>query len=70
MTTAETIRAARHARGMTQERLAALCGWARTYQVRLETGKVQNPRTDTIRRIAQALGMSVAAFWSYQPIEE
>ena len=66
MIVADTIRAARKSRSMTQERLAALCGWARTYQVRLETGRVAEPRTDTIRTIAKSLGMSVPDFWSYQ----
>lgn len=51
---AYNLRRARHLRGMTQERLAALCGMSRTSIVNLETCR-QNPTVHSLRLMAEAL---------------
>jgi transcriptional regulator with XRE-family HTH domain len=50
----DRVRAARLARGDSQERLAELAGLHRTYVGHIERGAV-TPTLDTIVRIAQAL---------------
>jgi XRE family transcriptional regulator, regulator of sulfur utilization len=54
------VRALRDAKGLTQEALAECSGLHRVYLAQLEAGRNQNPRLDTLRRLAKALGVSVA----------
>jgi transcriptional regulator with XRE-family HTH domain len=55
----ERIRALRHDRGLSQERLAELAGVHRTYLSSLERGE-RNVSLDNIYAIAEALGVSPA----------
>lgn len=54
----ESVRRARHARGWSQERLAAESGLDRTYISGVERG-VRNPSLLSQERIALALGLSL-----------
>lgn len=59
----EAVRAARTARGWSQERLAAESGLDRTYISGLERG-VRNPALSTQERVAKALGVTIGALLS------
>lgn len=48
----------RLASGMSQETFADQCGFARSYQSRIERGGA-NPSLDAIERLAVALGVEV-----------
>jgi transcriptional regulator with XRE-family HTH domain len=54
------VRALREAKAFTQEELAERSGLHRVYLAQLESGRNHNPRLDTLRRLAKALGVSVA----------
>lgn len=56
MTTAELLRAARQARGITQAELARLTGLARSHVCNLERN-ANTPTLDTAVRLARALGL-------------
>lgn len=49
----------RRARGLTQQELAEASGVARSHLARIERGEVDEPRPDTLRRLADALGVEV-----------
>lgn len=53
---ARRVRAAREAKGLSQEKLAKLVGTKQPSIARLESGKVV-PRLDLLERIASAVGM-------------
>lgn len=53
------IRQARKARGLTQQQLAQAAGIAQSYVSMIESGAWGNVTTDTLERIALALGMTV-----------
>ena len=55
----DRVRELREARGLTQEALASRAGLHRVYLAQLEIGRNDNPRLDTLRRLAQALGVSL-----------
>lgn len=50
----------RKARGLTQQALAVKAGLSPGYLARLEVG-MQDPRASTLRKLARALGVPVAA---------
>ena len=50
--------------GMTQEMLADASGVSRTTINGLESGKITKARTETIRQIAHALGLTMDALFS------
>jgi transcriptional regulator with XRE-family HTH domain len=52
-----TVREARQRKKMTQDDLAKASGLDQTTISDLETGRNTNPRLDTIRRLAKALGI-------------
>lgn len=52
-----TVREARQRKRMTQDDLAEASGLDQTTISDLETGRNTNPRLDTIRRLAKALGI-------------
>ena len=56
MTVGERIRAARKAQGLTQKQLGEKCGIAEPTIRRYELGKL-NPKPDTLKKIAKALGV-------------
>ena len=57
------IRYARLAKGMTQEELSKLSGVSRATIIGLESGKITNAKTETLRKIASALGVTVDALF-------
>ncbi len=59
----QNVRAARLKAGLTQEGLAERTGMARPNIARVESGR-HATSTDTLRRIAKALGVAVAALLS------
>ena len=59
MTVGENIKAIRKKKGITQKKLGELCGIAESNIRKYENGK-QNPKIETIDKIASALGVSIA----------
>jgi tetratricopeptide (TPR) repeat protein/transcriptional regulator with XRE-family HTH domain len=57
----DLVRSARHEAGLTQEELSAASGVSVRAIVDLERGQVRSPRSDTVRRIADACGLAGAA---------
>ncbi len=53
-----TVREARKQRGLTQQQLSELSGVDQTTISDLETGRHTNPRLDTIKALAEALGIA------------
>jgi transcriptional regulator with XRE-family HTH domain len=53
------VRALRQAKRLTIDQMAAMTGLSRGFLSQIETGKRQ-PGTETLRTIAEALGVSVA----------
>ena len=49
----------RRARGLTQAELAQASGVERSHLAKIERGEVEEPRTDTLLRLADALGVEV-----------
>ena len=49
----------RRARGLTQAELAEASGVERSHLAKIERGEVNEPRPDTLRRLAEALGVDV-----------
>ena len=56
---AENLRRIRKAKGLTQEKLARLADLTNNTIIKIEAGKNQNPTLDTLKKIAEALGVSV-----------
>ena len=54
------IRQSRQRAGLSLARLAALTGLSKSYLVRLETDPTSNPSLEVLRRIADALDITVA----------
>lgn len=57
---ARNLRRIRTERGLSQESLAARLGVTREQISHLERGKTRSPGADTIKRVADALGVAVA----------
>ena len=55
----KTLRKLREARGLSQEKLARLADVANNTIIKIEAGKNQNPTLETLKKVAQALGVSV-----------
>lgn len=55
------IRRIRQDKGIKQKDLAAECGIRQATLSDIERGKITNPRIDTLRKIAEKLGVSVDA---------
>lgn len=55
----KTLRKLREAKGLSQEKLARLADVANNTIIKIEAGKNQNPTLDTLRKISQALDVSV-----------
>lgn len=56
----ETLKAARHQAGLTQEELAARAKLSREYVSKLERGQ-QSPTVDTLFRLCDILGVKASA---------
>lgn len=52
----------RDARGWTQDKVAEEAGVSHTTVVGLETGRIKQPRTVTLRRLARAFNMDLNEF--------
>ena len=57
---AARLKALREARGVTKYRLAKLTGVSETYIYRIERGLIENPRRDTLQKLAQGLSITLA----------
>jgi len=57
---AARLKALREMKGLTKYRLAKNTGVSETYIYRLERGLIENPRRDTLQKMAQGLGVSLA----------
>jgi len=55
----KTLRKLREAKGLSQEKLARLADVANNTIIKIEAGKNQNPTLETLKKVAQALGVSV-----------
>ena len=64
----ENLRAARRAKGLSQEELAHRAGLDRTYISALERN-VYNPTIDVVDRLADALGIDAAALLAKSSVE-
>ena len=69
MSLGDQIKALRKARGLTRDDLAARIGVSGAYLSMLESGKRANPTRDVTRKLADALGVSVAALESNEPAD-
>lgn len=56
---ADNLKRLRKTKGFTQEKLARLADLTNNTIIKIEAGKNQNPTLDTLKRIAQALEISV-----------
>jgi transcriptional regulator with XRE-family HTH domain len=56
-----SLRDMRETAGLTQDELAAKSGLSQTQISQLELGKIPNPGTRTLRRLADALGVPLGA---------
>lgn len=57
------LRRIRQDQGIRQKDLAAKCGIRPATICDLERGKIKNPRVDTLRKIASALGVSLESLF-------
>jgi transcriptional regulator with XRE-family HTH domain len=55
----KTLRQLREAKGLSQEKLARLADVANNTIIKIEAGKNQNPTLDTLKKISEALDVSV-----------
>lgn len=54
------LTALREARGLTKYRMAKLSGVSQTYIYRIEKGEIENPRHDTLQKLAAGLNIALA----------
>lgn len=64
------IKELREAKGLSQEKLAQRADISRQMIVNLESGAVGNTSTDTLAKIALALGVSTSEIWEVTPDNE
>lgn len=57
---AAQLKAFRAMKGLTKYRLAKITGVSETYIYRIERGLIENPRRDTLQKLALGLGIPVA----------
>jgi putative transcriptional regulator len=55
----KTLRKLRETKGLSQEKLARLADVANNTIIKIEAGKNKNPTLDTLKKIANALNISV-----------
>lgn len=67
MTYGERIRAIRKEKGMTQKQVADRCGMADSAIRKYESGR-QNPKLDTLKKIADALEVSIDVLLDIKPL--
>lgn len=54
------LTALREAKGLTKYRLAKISGVSQTYIYRIEKGEIENPRRDTLQKLASGLNIALA----------
>jgi transcriptional regulator with XRE-family HTH domain len=59
-TLSQRLKRLREAKGLSRYRLAKLSQISETYLYRIERGLIQNPRSDTLQKIALGMGCTVA----------
>ena len=57
---AARLKALREAKGLTKYRLAKVSGVSETYIYRIERGLIENPRRDTLQKLAAGCGITLA----------
>lgn len=62
------LRAERHGADLSLAQLATMTGVSKTYLLKLETGKDANPSLEVLRRIAEALDLTVADLVGAPPL--
>ena len=55
----KNLRKMREAKGLSQEKLARLADVANNTLIKMETGENKNPTLETLKKVAQALEVSV-----------
>lgn len=55
----KTLRKLREQKGLTQEKLARLADVSNNTVIKIEAGKNENPTLDTLKKLANALDISV-----------
>jgi len=55
----KNIKRLREAKGLSQEKLARLADVANNTLIKMETGENKNPTLETLKKVAQALEVSV-----------
>jgi len=55
----ELFKAKREEKGMTQQQLANAAGVSLSFVAQLESGRIDDPRVSTLRRLAEALGLKL-----------
>ena len=55
----KNVKRLREAKGLSQEKLARLADVANNTIIKIEAGKNQNPTLETLKKVAQALEVSV-----------
>lgn len=56
---AKNVKRLREAKGLSQEKLARLADVANNTLIKMETGENKNPTLETLKKVAQALEVSV-----------
>jgi len=55
----KNVKRLREVKGLSQEKLARLADVANNTLIKMETGENKNPTLETLKKVAQALGVSV-----------
>jgi transcriptional regulator with XRE-family HTH domain len=55
----KNVKRLRETKGLSQEKLARLADVANNTLIKMETGENKNPTLETLKKVAQALGVSV-----------
>lgn len=63
MTIGERIRAARERAEMTFRQVDEGAGLHKGHTYQIETGRLENPRSDTVEKIARVLGVTVGSLF-------
>jgi transcriptional regulator with XRE-family HTH domain len=65
----DRLKAIRHKRGISQERLAEILGVRQNHISRIESGSIQNVRMDMLAGLARALGVKTDYFFGFVDLE-
>ena len=62
---AEQIKKIRHEKGLTQGKLAQIAGISLGHVIRLESHRKTNPTMGTLRKVSEALGITLQSLMPY-----